>query len=484
MLKPLQRTESRSPLLVAALAGVALGLLPAAASANPSGPTVAREVSSPVAHRKTFELKHPSTYVALHWRGPRSPVPRWAFSRDGRHFEPASSVQLDEVGAQRRGDEVFGSLAPSRGVQAVRVWTTRRLSRVSLLTLRDEGASLPLGASSASHVPQPTVISRQGWGADESLRFDSTGKETWPPTFWPIQKLIVHHTATANDDPDPAATIRSIYYYHAVTQGWGDIGYNFLIDESGNVYEGRHSRTYAPGESPTGEDLGGNGVTGAHAQGFNSGTVGIALLGTLTNRDATPQAHDALERLLAWKAERHGIDPLGSSLYTNPVTGAQSTFPNISGHRDVAATECPGGSFYATLPATRSAVAARIASADLAVTVSDSADPVPVGNPFTYTVIARNNGPSTATGARLAVALSRGLRARSVKPSGAACWFTRGGLNCSLASLAAGDAATVAITAGATRTGTASSSASVAFGHPVDPIPQNNTADDTTSVLP
>jgi hypothetical protein len=175
--------------------------------------------------------------------------------------------------------------------------------------------------------------------------------------------LIVHHTATQNNDPDPAATIRSIYYYHAVTQGWGDIGYNFLIDEAGNVYEGRYSRSYAPGESPTGQDASGNGVTGAHAQGYNSGTVGIALLGTLTNQDATPAARDALESLLAWEADGHGLDPQGSALYTNPVNGTQATFPNIAGHRDVAATECPGATFYATLPAIRSDVAARIAAA-------------------------------------------------------------------------------------------------------------------------
>jgi uncharacterized protein with LGFP repeats len=215
----------------------------------------------------------------------------------------------------------------------------------------------------ASAVPQPPVIPRSGWGADESLRFDSSGNEIWPPAFYPVQKLIVHHTATQNNDPDPAATIRSIYYYHAVTQGWGDIGYNFLIDEAGNVYEGRYSHTYAPGESPTGQDLSGNGVTGAHAQGYNSGTVGIALLGTLTNLDATPAARSALESLLAWEADEHGIDPQGSALYTNPVSGTQATFPNIAGHRDVNSTECPGGTFYATLPTIRSDVAARIAAA-------------------------------------------------------------------------------------------------------------------------
>ena len=217
--------------------------------------------------------------------------------------------------------------------------------------------------ATTSAVAQPVVIPRSGWGADESLRFDSSGNQIWPPAFYPVQKLIVHHTATQNNDPDPAATIRSIYYYRSVTQGWGDIGYNFLIDEAGNIYEGRYSRTYAPGESPTGQDLNGDGVTGAHAQGYNSGTVGIALLGTLSNQDATPAARDALERLLAWEADEHGIDPQGSALYTNPVSGTQATFPNIAGHRDVGATECPGGTFYATLPTIRSDVAARIAAA-------------------------------------------------------------------------------------------------------------------------
>src|SRR2546422_576845 len=143
--------------------------------------------------------------------------------------------------------------------------------------------------------PGPVTHIAVDWRANESLRFDSTGKEIWPPAFYPVQKLIVHHTATQNNDPDPAATVRSIYYYHAVTQAWGDIGYNFLIDEAGRIYEGRHTFDYASGTSPTGEDSRGYGVTGAHAQGFNSGTVGIALLGTLSNQDATAAAKNGLE---------------------------------------------------------------------------------------------------------------------------------------------------------------------------------------------
>ncbi len=256
------------------------------------------------------------------------------------------------------------------------------------------GLGFDAAATTSSGVAQPTVIPRSGWGADESLRFDATGKETWPPAFYPVQKVIVHHTATQNNDPDPAATIRSIYQYHAITQGWGDIGYNFLVDEAGRIYEGRYSRPYAPGESPTGEDLNGNGVTAAHVQGYNSGTVGIALLGTLTNQDATPAARNALERLIAWIDDSHGIDPQGSALYTNPVSGTQATFPNIAGHRDLAATECPGGSFYATLPTIRSDVASLIAAAQpgFSIAATPSSQTVVQGGSTDFSVTVTRTG--------------------------------------------------------------------------------------------
>ena len=132
--------------------------------------------------------------------------------------------------------------------------------------------------------------------------------------------------------------------------------------------------------------------------GFNSGTVGIALLGTLTNQDATPAARDALTRLLAWIAGGHGIDPHGSALYTNPVNGTQKTFPNIAGHRDVAATECPGGVFYATLPALRDAVAAMIAGTptpDFTVSTSPATQTVTAGQQTSYTATVTPSGGFT-----------------------------------------------------------------------------------------
>ncbi len=380
--------------------------------------TVAHRLSAPVASSRTFRLGERATHVAVYWHGERTARVRIALSRDGRGFGRARPVPLDEVGEGRRNGVTYGALIVAPGVRAARVSTDRPLRRLTVLALTDRlQASLhddipndriavprsrraiaapqasEASATTGSRVPQPRVIPRSGWGADESLRFDRNGKELWPATFWPIRKLIVHHTATANDDPDPRATIRSIYYYHAVVQGWGDIGYNFLVDEAGNVYEGRFSRQYGAGQAPTGEDESGRGVTGAHAVGYNSGTVGVALLGTLTKRQPSGAAREALERLLAWKAERHAIDPQGASRYTNPVSGSEKTFPNISGHRDVGATECPGDAFYPALPRLRSDVAALVAP------------PAP-----TFTLVVRPRSRSIERGGKTAYTLAVAAR--------------------------------------------------------------------------
>jgi N-acetylmuramoyl-L-alanine amidase len=353
----------RGPRLVFATLAIASMLgAPSATAATGTGSYV-REIVKPVRKARVFVLPRHASNVAVHWPGHRHARVLISFRREGRRFGRPMRVALDEVGLERRTRETYGTVLPAPRVRAVRVSTDRPLRRLAVVAFSESRPKARLRATTPASGLEPPVISRAGWGADESLRFDSSGKETWPPAFWPIQKLIVHHTATRNNDPDPSATVRSIYYYHAVTQGWGDIGYNFLIDEAGNVYEGRHSRDYAPGETPTGRNLAGDGVTGAHAQGFNSGTVGIALLGTLTSQDATAAARDTLERLLAWEAYESGIDPLGSSLYTNPVSGQTATFANIAGHRDVGSTECPGATFYTTLPAIRSDVDARVAAA-------------------------------------------------------------------------------------------------------------------------
>src|SRR5215211_3245363 len=241
-----------------------------------SAPAEVAQRSGPIESSRSFRLPRAATHVAVYWQGSAAARVRLRLSHDGGSFGRWQRVRLDEVGQRRRDGRTYGSLLLARGARVVRVATDRPLRRVWLLAISDRGGRAP--SAGISSVSQPRFISRAEWGADESLM-------TWGPEFQVTQKLVVHYTATQNGDPDPAATIRSIYRYHAVTQGWGDIGYNFLVDEAGNVYEGRYSRAYPAGTSPTGDDAFGHGVTAAHASGFNSGTVSIALLGPLTSRD-------------------------------------------------------------------------------------------------------------------------------------------------------------------------------------------------------
>ncbi len=320
-------------------------------------------------------------HVAVHWRGHPGADVTVAFSHDGARFGTPVPAGRDEIGEGRGDGTTYGALRSAGGAVAVRVRSDQRLGHVSVFSVADGAAAgrvtsqvvgAPAMAAAAAATTEPTVVSRQGWGADPALM-------TWAPQFYATRKLVVHHTDTSNDYADQAgaeAQIRAIYAYHAVTQDWGDIGYNFLIDRFGTVYEGRYSRDYA-GANPTGDDAAGNGVTGAHASGWNSGTVGVALLGTLTTQDATPAAREALTRLLAWEASRNGIDPEATEPFTNPVSGATINTPNIAGHRNYVATACPGDTFYPTLPQLRRDVAAAVAGGT--VTPDTSAPTAPTG---------------------------------------------------------------------------------------------------------
>ena len=341
--------------------------------------TRSEKVVRSVTAAATVALTRPATSVATYWHGNADALVTVAFSSDGVHFGTPQSAGRDEMGEQRKNGTTYGALLAAPGAVAVRVTTDRPLARLTVLGLSDgvttttqESTSAGAGATTA----EPSIVSRAGWGADPALM-------TWAPQFYPTKKLIVHHTATTDDyanRADAETYIRSIYFYHSVTQGWGDIGYNFLIDKFGTIYEGRYSRDYA-GANPTGDDATGKGVTGAHVGGWNSGTVGVALLGTLTTHDATPAARDALTRLLAWEASRNGINPEATEAFVNPVSGATITSANIAGHRDYAATACPGDTFYPTLPAIRRDVAALITGS------TPPADTTPPSQPTALTAV-------------------------------------------------------------------------------------------------
>jgi hypothetical protein len=345
-----------------ALAGLLLALLPAI-PAIAAGPVKvqARNVTTSVDGTKLIHLPIDASHVVLHWIGATGAHVSVAFGETPNALGEDNAVVPDEDSAPF---ESFSDVLWTGGARFVRVTTDQPLTNlvVTAIDSRDHRPGLHLAPPvTNAAVGQPAIISRADWGADESIRVDGSGQDRFAENYFPLQKAIVHHTAGRNNDPDPEATIRAIYYDHAVLRGYGDIDYNYLIDWQGRIYEGRHSRDY--GSAPiTTEDLAGNQVRGSHAKEYNAGTVGIVLLGTFTSVLPPAAQRSALVNLLAWKLERHGINPLGAGTYLNPETGASTYLNNISGHRNVNATDCPGTAFYATFPQLRQEVANKIAA--------------------------------------------------------------------------------------------------------------------------
>lgn len=199
-----------------------------------------------------------------------------------------------------------------------------------------------------SDVPKPVVVSRADWGAPEG-----EVSPRWTPKYRRVTNIIIHHTATPNNDTDWAARVRAIWYYHANTRGWGDIGYNYIIDPNGVIYEGR---------------AGGDDVEAGHAYPFNTGSMGVSLLGTYTTVAPSNAAQSSLVNLVAWKVNQRGIDPQGVATltgYTNCGGVITYTRPTIGGHRDYAGTACgkafntstcPGDVLYSMLPRIRASI--------------------------------------------------------------------------------------------------------------------------------
>jgi N-acetylmuramoyl-L-alanine amidase-like protein len=318
-----------------ALAALALPDLGARASVN-SGVAVLAMGSAPRA------TPFPASHLGVRWHGDEEATIELRHRAEAQGWSQWRAVAVShDLGDEERGVHLSG-LIRAPAAMGVQVRATGDASRLEVVVI-DAGPSPTAGER------QPEVVTRAQWGADESKR-----KGT--PEFAPLSKLVVHHTVTENDDPDPAATVRAVYAYHTQANGWNDIGYHFLIDAAGRIYEGRFARQYRPGETPTGEDESGRGVVGAHAKGANVGSVGVALLGDFRTTEPRPAALDALVRLLGWKAARHHIDPHGADPFTF-TDGSTRSFPNLGGHRDVGTTACPGDRLYAHLPEIRDRVA-------------------------------------------------------------------------------------------------------------------------------
>ncbi|HEX6491243.1 MAG TPA: N-acetylmuramoyl-L-alanine amidase [Gaiellaceae bacterium] len=193
----------------------------------------------------------------------------------------------------------------------------------------------------------PPIITRAQWGANEQIRRDRTARYADE-----VHLAIVHHTAGSNSysRSESASIVRAIEIYHVLGNGWDDIGYNFLVDKYGQVFEGRYGGIDRP-------------VVGAHAMGFNHGSVGVALIGDYNGVGLTAPERAALVKLLAWRLDVSHVDPLSqvSRVSTGNPRYSQGTpvlLRAISGHRDVSPTNCPGNDVYAELPAIAREVAA------------------------------------------------------------------------------------------------------------------------------
>lgn len=269
-------------------------------------------------------------------------------------------VHAPETGANHRASGVRGGtqplwVGPSDGVQ-MRA-SGKELPAGLRVDLVDPDAGAPATVRTAkepmaSVAGQPPITSRAGWGADESIVDE-------PPTYTTDTKAVfVHHTAGTNDYTcaESASIIRGILTYHVKSNGWNDIGYNFLVDKCGTIFEGRAGGVDKP-------------VYGAHTYGFNTDTSGVAVLGDFNTATSTAAVRDSITELAAWKLGLYGINPAGTVVMAAGADngkftlGQLVTMNRISGHRDGYPTECPGTNLYGDLPAIRTLATSKNTSA-------------------------------------------------------------------------------------------------------------------------
>jgi hypothetical protein len=207
---------------------------------------------------------------------------------------------------------------------------------------RGARATARAARATAAQAGAPPMVPRSGWGGDQV-------PPRAAPDYGDVQVAFVHHTVSANDyqPQDSAGIVLGIAKYHRDTNGWNDIGYNFLVDKFGQIFEGR-----AGGIDQA--------VVGAQSQGYNSHSTGISNIGTYSDVAQADVALDAVARLIAWKLPLHGAPVTGQVVVTSGggpdnryPSGTPVTLERICGHRDGDATECPGNALYAQLPEVR-----------------------------------------------------------------------------------------------------------------------------------
>ena len=228
----------------------------------------------------------------------------------------------------------------------------------SAATSAGHGVNLDLptalaATTTANGLPVP-VVTRAEWGANQAYM-------TWSPKYANAAHVVVHHTAGTNNytAAQSASIVAGIYYYHAVTLDWGDIGYNFLVDKYGQVFEGRYG---------TLSSAAGKMVIGGHARGVNTGTMGISMMGNYVSTSPTDVQIDRVGKMAGWFLKRSGVTNASASASFTILTtekykaGQVVNLPRILAHRDVGYTTCPGDGGYSKMGQIRSVAQSQISS--------------------------------------------------------------------------------------------------------------------------
>lgn len=321
---------------------------------------------------------------------------------DARGSDPVwiGASQHLEVRAARDGRDAGDELTAVL-IQTPTTDTEARLDRDPRATLADSG-----GASVAASSPVP-VISRAGWGANESWRSASPSYNT------AVRAATVHHTAstTSYTKAASAAQVRGFYSYHTRTLKWNDIGYNALVDKYGQVFEGRAGGLNRP-------------VMGAHAGGFNRDTFGISMIGTYTTTTPPAAMVENVAQMIAWKFRISGITSgAGTTRIVSEAgnvkfaRGSTATLPRVFAHRDVGYTTCPGNAGYAKMGTIRSRVTALLSR-------SASPAPAPAVPSVQVASMASGAGVTSADGAHVLRMQGDGNLVLYTR-AGAAVWSSR-----------------------------------------------------------
>jgi hypothetical protein len=307
--------------------------------------------------------------LELRARGTGGEWSEWATAANGDpvYFGTADELQVRARGWRPKGKLHYVNVSGSTTELGGLVTEARKAVNSAFIS-----ASGIFAAAAEAAPARPDVIGRRAWGADR-------GKGGCPAReraeYGRVKAGVVHHTVSPNgySESEAPGIVLGICRYHRNGNGWNDIGYNALVDRFGNIYAGRAGGLARP-------------VIGAHAQGFNAQTTGVAVIGNHSRTPVSAAARSAVVSWLSWKLASHRVDALGRSTLRSAggeasrySEGKRVRLQEVIGHRAVGLTECPGGAIERKLTKIRRQVRRRISEGGEPKPPSDPAEPKPTG---------------------------------------------------------------------------------------------------------